>query len=318
MMGILVVPWLSGCLEFDVRQRLQGCLMTALVIDGKRLAESVEQRIFSQVPSVSEAIGRAPKLAVVLAGDNPASRVYVASKSKRAKRCGMDTLDVVLSENISDEELQSELCKLNARDDVDGILLQLPLPAHLNEFAALMCISPEKDVDGLHPLNQGLLMRGSPAHRPCTPLGVMALIDEGRRILGQGPDLKGMKAVVVGRSVLVGKPVGHLLLDRHCTVTYCHSRTADLVGECRQADVLVAAVGRAEMLSREHVKRGAIVIDVGINRLPSGKLVGDVAYDDVLDCAGAITPVPGGVGPMTIAMLLSNTLDAARKKTRHC
>lgn len=288
--------------------------MTAFIIDGKAVAQSIQQSLAEEVATISPRLGRAPGLAVVLVGENPASQVYVRSKSKNAEKCGIRVEDVHLPADIGNEKLQRKLAELSANPSVDGILLQLPLPAGLDEFRALLAIAPEKDVDGLHPMNQGLLLRGAPAHRPCTPFGVMKLIDHARSRLGLGTDLSGLHAVVVGRSILVGKPAAALLLERNCTVELCHSRTKDLVASCRRADILVAAVGRERFLGAEHVKPGALVLDVGINRDASGKLCGDVDFDAAVKTAGAITPVPGGVGPMTIAVLLSNTVDAARNK----
>ncbi len=290
--------------------------MPALAIDGKALAAEVERGLAERVAEILPALGRPPGLAVVLVGENPASQLYVRSKRKRAQSCGMRVFDVKLPATVSDADLHRELRTLNNDEQVDGILLQLPLPSGLNEFAALLCISPEKDVDGLHPMSQGLLLRGAEAHRPCTPFGTMALIDKARSELGQSKDLSGLHAVIVGRSILVGKPAGILLLERHCTVTYCHSRTKDLADVCRTADILVAAIGKAKFVKREFVKAGSIVIDVGINQDENGKLCGDVDYAGVAEVAAAITPVPGGVGPMTIAMLLSNTVNAAEMKTR--
>ncbi|MCB0323565.1 MAG: bifunctional methylenetetrahydrofolate dehydrogenase/methenyltetrahydrofolate cyclohydrolase FolD [Bdellovibrionales bacterium] len=288
--------------------------MTAHILDGKALAAEVQRNLTVQVENLTPRLGRSPGLAVVLVGNNPASEVYVRSKSKKAKQCGIAVTDVHLPSDIGDEALQRQLRELSARADIDGILLQLPLPKGLNEFAALQCIDPSRDADGLHPYNQGLLLRSEYCPQPCTPKGSMALIDRGRQLLGLPTDLSGQHAVVVGRSILVGKPMALLLLDRHCTVSVCHSRTKDLVEECRRADILVAAVGRERILGREHVKPGAIVIDVGINRTAEGTLVGDVDFEAVRDVAGAITPVPGGVGPMTIAMLLQNTVDSAQRK----
>lgn len=290
--------------------------MSAQVIDGKSLAQKIQQDLSRQVADLTPALGRAPTLAVVLVGDDPASQVYVRSKSRNAKSCGIDTRDLTLSGSIANQELQQQLTSLSADPTVDGILLQLPLPSGLDEFAALMCIAPALDVDGLHPVNQGLLVRGSRSHRPCTPLGTIELIKQGLSQLGKPADLKGLHAVVVGRSILVGKPVALLLLENHCTVTICHSRTVDLATECLRADILVAAIGKPRAIPGEYVKPGAVVIDVGINRLASGELVGDVDYTSAAQRAGAITPVPGGVGPMTIAMLLSNTVDAARLKLK--
>lgn len=288
--------------------------MAAEIIDGKELSKSVRASLTTRVQDLAPKLGRAPSLAVVLVGEDPASQVYVRSKSKQAAKVGIDVIDRKFPETISNVELQQELRTLSEKPELDGILLQLPLPAGLDEYQALLSIAPDKDVDGLHPFNQGLLLRGADAFRPCTPLGVMHLVDKGRQLLGLDTNLSGCQAVIAGRSILVGKPMGFLLLERHCTVTTCHSRTKDLAAECRKADILVAAVGRDELIKGDWVKPGAVVIDVGINRRDDGSLVGDVAYNEALEVAGAITPVPGGVGPMTIAMLLSNTVDSAARK----
>lgn len=288
--------------------------MSALIIDGKSYAASVESQLQERSAAVKEALGRPPVLAVVLVGDNPASRVYVQSKSRRAKKCGMEAIDIALPADVAQEKLEAELRTLSERGDVDGILLQLPLPKGFDEFSALMAIAPEKDVDGLHPVNQGMLLRGAKAHRPCTPLGCLLLAKHASEQLHGSADLTGQHVVVVGRSILVGKPAAQLFLEENCTVTICHSRTKDLPAECRRADILVAAVGRPQMIKSNFVKPGSIVIDVGINRLDDGRLVGDVDYDDVFAQVAAITPVPGGVGPMTIAMLLSNTVLEAERK----
>lgn len=271
-------------------------------------------------------LGRKPCLAVVLVGENPASKVYVSSKTKKAEACGIDHRDYHLPADVGDSKLQELLHELSSDQMIDGILLQLPLPAGLDEFGALLAIDPEKDVDGLHPMSQGLLMRGAkdypgpggrklPAHRSCTPKGCMVLIDRALAELGR-KDLAGLKAVVLGRSVLVGKPIAQLLTERNCTVTLCHSKTRNLAAECRAADILVAAIGRPEMVGADCIGEGAIVIDVGINRKDDGKIVGDVAFGPASAKAAAITPVPGGVGPMTIAMLLENTVAAAQSKVR--
>lgn len=287
--------------------------MAAVLLDGKALAARVQAELKLEVDKLRTQIGRAPRLAVVLVGDNPASQVYVRSKSKNAKSCGIDAVDVHLPKSIANEELQHKLSELSNDPLIDGILLQLPLPAGLDEFAALLCINPAVDVDGLHPISQGMLMRSAPAHRPCTPRGCLRLIDEAQKLLGRSGDLAGLHAVVLGRSILVGKPVALMLLERHCTVSICHSRTRDLKAECRRADILVVAIGKPELVTAEFIKSGAVVIDVGINRLDDGRLVGDVDFASASGIAGALTPVPGGVGPMTIAMLLSNTVESAMR-----
>ena len=290
--------------------------MTAKLIDGNALSQSILTTLADTVSTLRPKLGRSPALAVILVGDNPASKVYVAAKSKKAKACGMDVYDIFLPKDIGDSELQAKIKEASARPDIDGILLQLPLPKGLDEFAALCCITPELDADGLHPINQGMLLRGEDAPRPCTPLGCMLLIDEANRMLGRPPSLAGLHAVVIGRSILVGKPVAQLLLESNCTVTICHSRTKDLPAECRRADILVLAIGQPKMITGDFVRPGAIVIDVGINRDEQGKLVGDAEFQSVCEVAAAVTPVPKGVGPMTIAMLLSNTVNAAQKKLR--
>ncbi|MFN8389186.1 MAG: bifunctional methylenetetrahydrofolate dehydrogenase/methenyltetrahydrofolate cyclohydrolase FolD [Bdellovibrionota bacterium] len=290
--------------------------MSAITISGKALADEIQRSLAERVEGLKSKLGRPPGLAVVLVGENPASQVYVRSKSKNAKKCGIHVVDRTLPATTSNEALHRTLNELNHDPEVDGILLQLPLPKGLDEFSALLCISPEKDADGLHPTNQGLLLRGADAPRPCTPFGVMKLIDRGLTELGASTDLSGKHAVVVGRSILVGKPAAMMLLERNCTVEICHSKSADLRASCRRADILVAAVGRPKMITADHIKPGAIVIDVGINQDTDGKLCGDVDFDSAVETAGALTPVPGGVGPMTIAMLLSNTVDAAARRAR--
>lgn len=288
--------------------------MSAIVIDGQALARSLQSQLKSDVEQYGATLPRPPGLAVVLVGDDPASKVYVGAKSKTAKNCGIRTKDVALPADIPQSELEAQLSKLNSDSDVDGVLLQLPLPKHLTELKSLLTISPAKDVDGLHPLNQGLLLRGAPAPRPCTPLGVMRLIDQARLQLGLSHNLSGELAVVIGRSILVGKPVATMLLERNCTVIATHSKTKLLRQQCSEADILIAAVGQPKLVTADWVKQGAIVIDVGINRTSEGKLCGDVDFESVLNVAGAVTPVPKGVGPMTITMLLSNTVDAWKTK----
>ncbi len=273
----------------------------------------MQETVRSEAEKFAGKYNRAPGLAVILVGDNPASKVYVQAKTKNAALCKIRTFDAKLPADTSQSQLHATIDKFNADPAVDGILLQLPLPKGLDEFAAISRIAPAKDVDGLHPETQGLLMRGGEGLIPCTPAGVIRLIEEARAQLKLSPDLSGLRAAVLGRSLLVGKPVSLLLLARNCTVTMCHSRTVNLPEICRQAEIIVAAIGQPQFLTAESVKPGAIVIDVGINRTDSGTLVGDVHYEEVLKLAGAITPVPGGVGPMTIAMLLANTVRAAEK-----
>jgi methylenetetrahydrofolate dehydrogenase (NADP+) / methenyltetrahydrofolate cyclohydrolase len=284
------------------------------IIDGKAFAAGLRAKIAAAVPAFESAAGRKPGLAVVLVGDDPASRVYVANKAKQTVEVGMASFEHRLAAECSQEALLTLIATLNADDAVDGILVQLPLPKHLDELAIISAIDPDKDVDGLHVVSAGRLASGLPGLVSCTPLGCMMLIHD---VLGK--DLSGKNAVVIGRSILVGKPVAQLLLAANCTVTIAHSRTQNLEAVARAADIVVAAVGRPEMVKADWIKPGACVIDVGINRVPAeeeGKtrLVGDVAFDEVKTVAASITPVPGGVGPMTIACLLHNTLQAAHHR----
>ena len=282
--------------------------MAARVIDGKAVAAAVRERVKVDVAAYEQETGRVPGLATVLVGDDPASEVYVGMKRRNSEEVGMRSIHHEPDASIREEELLDLVRELNEDDGVDGILVQLPLPAHIEENAIVAAIDPKKDVDGLTPVNAGLLAHGTPGLVPCTPAGVMELLAH------EGVELEGAEAVVVGRSKLVGVPVARLLLQANATVTVCHSRTRDLDATCRRADVLVAAVGVPRLLGAEAVKPGAVVIDVGVNRLEEG-LVGDVDYEAAAKVAAAITPVPGGVGPMTIAMLLANTLQAARIRT---
>ncbi|KWV95062.1 bifunctional methylenetetrahydrofolate dehydrogenase/methenyltetrahydrofolate cyclohydrolase FolD [Erythrobacter sp. AP23] len=285
--------------------------MTAQVIDGKAFAAKLRERVGEQAAEFESEAGRKAGLAVVLVGEDPASQVYVRSKHKATVAANMESFEHRLPGDASEADLLALVEKLNADPAVDGILVQLPLPDHLDEQAVIAAISPDKDVDGFHVTNAGRLAVGQSGFVPCTPLGCMMLL---RDRLG---DLSGLEAVVIGRSNIVGKPMAQLLLDANATVTIAHSRTKDLPAVVRRADIVVAAVGRAEMVKADWVKEGATVIDVGINRLPpepgaeKGRLVGDVDYAGAQDVAAAITPVPGGVGPMTIAVLLRNTLVAA-------
>ncbi|WP_114952902.1 bifunctional methylenetetrahydrofolate dehydrogenase/methenyltetrahydrofolate cyclohydrolase FolD [Sphingosinicella terrae] len=281
--------------------------MSASVIGGKAFAEGLRARIAEAVPAFVKRVGRKPGLAVVLVGDDPASRVYVRSKGKATVEAGMESYEHVLPETTSQAELVALVQKLNGDDGVDGILVQLPLPSHIDDKAVIDTIDPAKDVDGFHIDNVGKLSVGEEALVPCTPLGCIMLLKDR---LG---DLSGLEAVVIGRSNIVGKPMAQLLLKENCTVTVAHSRTRDLPDVVRRGDIVVAAVGRPEMVKGEWLKSGATVIDVGINRV-DGKLVGDVDFESASRTAGAITPVPGGVGPMTIAVLLRNTLAAAHAR----
>ncbi len=275
----------------------------ATIIDGKALAAKVKENVKKE----AESLARKPGLAVIIVGNNPASRVYVTSKEKDCAECGFLSEEFALPEETKQEELIALIETLNKRDDIDGILCQLPLPEGIDEEAVLMAISPEKDVDGFHPMNMGALLVGKEGFLPCTPYGIMEMLAE------YGIDPKGKRCVVIGRSNIVGKPMALLLLQKHGTVTICHSRTQNLEDICRQADILVAAVGKLHMVTADMIKPGAVVIDVAMNRNEAGKLCGDVDYDEAEKVASAITPVPGGVGPLTIAMLMRNTLIAAQR-----
>lgn len=289
------------------------------ILDGKKLSQAVARTLSQAISAHKGAVGREPGLAVILVGDDAASKTYVASKHRAAKSCGIKTFDASLPATVTAQQLAQVITDFNSRADVDGILLQLPLPKPLDGAHFTQMIAPQKDADGLHPLNQGLLLQGLRAPRACTPLGAMTMIDlalsdvdlTDATTLADIPkaSLAGKRAVVVGRSQLVGKPVGILLLERNATVTYAHSKTTDIARVCSEADILIAAVGVPELIKADWVKPGAIVIDVGINRLSDGRLVGDVAYQEVAPKSSAITPVPGGVGPMTVAMLMSNTVE---------
>jgi methylenetetrahydrofolate dehydrogenase (NADP+)/methenyltetrahydrofolate cyclohydrolase len=285
--------------------------VSAAIIDGKAFAEGLRGRVADLVPAFVAVAGRKPGLTVVLVGEDPASGVYVRSKGKATEAAGMKSDTIVLPADTSEDDLLDLVRKLNADASVDGILVQLPLPKQINENAVIATIDPNKDVDGFHPVNAGRLATGLHGFVPCTPLGCLMLLKDR---LG---DLAGKDAVVIGRSNIVGKPMAQLLLGESCTVTIAHSKTRDLPGVVRRADIVVAAVGRPEIVKADWIKPGAAVIDVGINRIDAGegktKLVGDVAFDEVAQVAGAITPVPGGVGPMTIAVLLRNTLVAAHR-----
>lgn len=276
-----------------------------LLLNGFELAKQCRAELAERV----KAMPRAPKLAVILVGDNPASAIYVRNKEKAAAEVGVESL-VYRLDSATQEELTALIEQLNADETVDGILVQMPLPAPLNEREILQTINPAKDVDGFHPLNLGKLLIGEPAPVACTPKGCMRLI----RLAKQ--DLTGLHAVVIGRSVIVGKPMAQLLLNANCTVTTAHSKTRDLPALCRSADIVVAAIGKPKTVKADWIKDGAIVIDVGINRLEDGKLCGDVDFEACFDKCAAITPVPKGVGPMTIAMLLENTVEAAELSER--
>lgn len=287
--------------------------MSAAIIDGKAFAAALRGRVAATVPAFAAATGRAPGLAVVLVGEDPASQVYVRAKGKATREAGMASFEHRLADTISQDELLSLVRRLNEDDAVDGILVQLPLPSGIDDKAVIETIDPAKDVDGFHPVNAGRLAVGEKGLVPCTPLGCLMLLKDR---LG---DLTGLDAVVIGRSNIVGKPMAQLLLAESCTVTIAHSRTRDLQEVVRRADIVVAAVGRPEMVKADWLKPGAAVIDVGVNRVPAAeegktRLVGDVDFVGASQVAGAITPVPGGVGPMTIAVLLRNTLVAAHMR----
>jgi len=278
--------------------------MAAKILDGKAVSQRIKEELKIEVEKLKES-GIKPALAVIIVGNDPASKIYVRNKKLACEACGIESLEYALPAETTQEELLSLIEKLNNDNTVSGILCQLPLPKGLNEEAVIHAISPLKDVDAFHPSNVGKIMIGNFDFLPCTPAGVMELIAE------SGIDVTGKKCVVVGRSNIVGKPMSMLLLHKNGTVTVCHSRTKDLKKECLDADILVAAVGVPELIRGDMVKPGAVVIDVGMNRLPDKRLVGDVAFDEAKEKAAAITPVPGGVGPMTIAMLMKNTVRAA-------
>ncbi len=282
------------------------------LLDGKALAQKIQLELKVQITQLEPQIGRPPGLAVLMVGDNPASAVYVRNKEKACQKVGIASIGQHFPGNTTQQELEQVIAQLNQDERVDGILVQLPLPQHLDSIALLHCIDPDKDADGLHPVNLGKLVRSEFGLRSCTPAGVMRLLKE------YNITLAGKKAVVVGRSILVGKPLALMLLEENATVTIAHSRTQDLKAVCRDADILVAAVGKPEMITKEMVKPGAVVIDVGINRVEdqngNSKLVGDVAFEEVAAITSYITPVPGGIGPMTVAMLLSNTVQSYAQK----
>ncbi len=280
--------------------------MTCMRIDGKAVALAVREAIAVRVEAL-KARGVTPGLSVILVGNDPASEIYVRNKGIACEKAGMRSETIRLPEETTQEQMEAEIERLNRDDGIDGILVQLPLPRHLNERCALNAIRPEKDADGFHLLNAGKLLEGEETVVPCTPKGCMKLLESA------GVETAGKEAVVIGRSNIVGKPMALLLMNAGCTVTVCHSKTRDLAAHTRRADILVSAVGKPGFVTKDMVKPGAVVIDVGINRV-DGKVCGDVAYDEVAEVASAMTPVPGGVGPMTIAMLLQNTLEAAEKR----
>ncbi|MDQ0256250.1 methylenetetrahydrofolate dehydrogenase (NADP+)/methenyltetrahydrofolate cyclohydrolase [Evansella vedderi] len=280
--------------------------MSAIVISGKELAKEKREQMKGEVVEL-KGKGITPGLAVILVGEDPASQSYVRSKQKSCKEIGIHSELDELPVTISEQELLNKIEVLNKADHIHGILVQLPLPNHISEKAVIEAISPEKDVDGFHPINIGRMMTGQEAFLPCTPYGIVEMIKS------KDIDMEGKHVVVVGRSNIVGKPVGQLLLNENATVTYCHSRTKNMRDITRQADILVVAVGKAHFLDQEYIKEGAVVIDVGVNRNNDGKLVGDVVFENAKEVASYITPVPGGVGPMTITMLLHNTIISAKR-----
>ncbi len=284
---------------------IQAAPVTARLIDGKAVARQIEQEVIAAIPR----LGRKPGLVAVRVGNDPASEIYVRNKAKKARELGLEGNELVFPETMSEAELLAEVDLLNRDDTVDGILVQLPLPKQIDPKKVIDAISPAKDVDGFHPINVGMLHLGRPTLVPCTPAGVIRLIES------TGEPIEGKHAVIIGRSDIVGKPMSALLLQRNATVTICHSRTRDLASVARQADILVAAIGRPRFVTAEMIHPGAIVIDVGINRV-EGKLAGDVDFIAAREVAGWITPVPGGVGPMTIAMLMKNTVTAAELRRK--
>ncbi|ANB56769.1 tetrahydrofolate dehydrogenase/cyclohydrolase, catalytic domain protein [Anoxybacillus sp. B7M1] len=280
--------------------------MTAQIISGTELAKEKRAQLAKEVEQLKSK-GIEPGLAVILVGDNPASHSYVKGKQKACAEVGIRSILLTFPDTITEAALLEQIKQLNADPSIHGILVQLPLPPHIDELNVIETIAPEKDVDGFHPINIGRMMIGQKAFLPCTPYGILFMVQS------LGVDMAGKHVVVVGRSNIVGKPVGQLFLREHATVTYCHSKTKDLAAMTRQADILIVAVGRANMIGADHVKEGAIVIDVGVNRLENGKLCGDVRFEEVKEVASYLTPVPKGVGPMTITMLLHNTVEAARE-----
>ena len=286
--------------------------MSATIIDGKLISAQIKDEL-KEKTAVLKTKGIEVTLAVVLVGEDPASQVYVRNKKKACEYVGFKSLSYELPAETSQEELLELIDELNGRDDVDGILVQMPLPSHINEKAVIDAIDPSKDVDGFHPMNVGALCIGEEGFVSCTPAGVIQLLKRGCE---GNISIAGKECVIVGRSNIVGKPMALLMLRENATVTVAHSKTANLKEVCKRADILIAAVGKASMITADYVKEGAIVIDVGINRNADGKLCGDVAYDEVKEIASAITPVPGGVGPMTIAMLMNNCYEAAVRKAQ--
>lgn len=282
----------------------------AVIIDGKKIAQDIRNEVKVEALRLKEQAGITPGLAVILVGDDPASKVYVKNKENACRNACFYSREFRMPQETGGHELLAMIHELNGDESVHGILVQLPLPRHINPAAIIEAIDPEKDVDGFHPYNIGRLFTGNPYHTACTPKGILELMDR------HAIPIEGREAVIVGRSNIVGKPLALLLLNRHATVTICHTRTRNLAEVTKRADILIAAAGKPEMIRPDMVRNGAVVIDVGVNRMEDGHLIGDVAYSEVAEKASYITPVPGGVGPMTIAMLLTNTLAAAVRKTR--
>ena len=282
------------------------------IIDGKEVSRLTRLEIAKEVSELKEKSGIVPGLAVILVGENPASCVYVRNKHKACLEVGINSYEIKYPEDVKEEELIAKIQELNYDQNVNGILVQLPLPKHISEEKVINSINPDKDVDAFHPFNVGKIMLGEYEYLPCTPAGIMKLLEHYKI------ELSGKECVVLGRSNIVGKPMAHLLLQKNGTVTVCHSKTANLAEVTKRADVLVVAIGKAKFLTADMVKPGAVVIDVGINRLDDGKLCGDVDFDDVANVASYITPVPGGVGPMTMAMLMKNVLKSSKNKNHTC
>ena len=281
--------------------------MSAKIIDGKKISEELRLSIAETVKNRKEGT-RAPGLAVIIVGDNPASRIYVNNKKKACESCGFYSVEYALDENADENELLELIEKLNNDDNIDGILCQLPLPKQIDENKVIDAICPEKDVDGFSPVNTGNLLSGKPCFAPCTPAGVVEMLKY------EGIEIAGKHCVIVGRSNIVGKPAALLMLQENATVTVCHSRTKNLAEEVSRADIVIAAIGKANFITADMIKEGAVVVDVGINRLENGKVTGDVDFEAIKEKASYITPVPGGVGPMTITMLMKNTLESYNRK----
>lgn len=302
----LALPYFVIFKNNYVQLIFKGAILMGEIIDGKKLAKEIQEKVTREVAELVKE-GKKPGLAVVLVGDNQASRTYVRNKQKRTEEAGMKSVLIELPENVTEEKLLSVVEELNEDKTIHGILVQLPLPEHISEEKVIDTISYDKDVDGFHPVNVGNLFIGKDSFVPCTPAGIIELIKS------TGTQIEGKRAVVIGRSNIVGKPVAQLLLNENATVTIAHSRTKDLPQVAKEADILVVATGLAKFVKKDYIKPGAVVIDVGMDRDENNKLCGDVDFDDVVEEAGFITPVPGGVGPMTITMLLANTLKAAKR-----